>query len=287
MIRTFAYLLVRSTRNRLARQLSRLRRPRYLAALLLGLAYLWIMLLQQRPVGSGAQPRPGWIELAGAMALALAVGWAWLFAAERRVLAFSPAEVTFLFSAPVTRRQLVHFKLLRNQLVVLLNTLLWTLLLAREPSGIPAPLRALSIWVVLTTLSLHRLGASFVRTSLAEHGEAGARHRVVSLTLLAVALSAAAWAVVDAWPALASAFDEGIGPFLSTLAAAAERPVPRALLWPFRQLVAPLAAGSDAAWARSMGPALGILAAHYVWVVRSDTAFEEAALEESLRRARR
>jgi hypothetical protein len=84
--------------------------------------------------------------------------------------AFSPAEVTFLFSGPVTRRELVQYKLLRNQILILFNSLLWTLILARERFGASPWLRAVSIWVLLTTISFHRLGASFVRTSLLEHG---------------------------------------------------------------------------------------------------------------------
>ena len=35
-----------------------------------------------------------------------------------------------------------------------------------------------------------------------------------------------------------------------------------------------------------MGPALVLLALHYIWVIRADTAFEEAAAEASLLRAR-
>ena len=288
MIGTFAYLLARSGRNRLIRQLRRLRQPRYVAALLLGLAYLWFIVEHQRPAGPITSPGgAGWIELAGAMALALTVAWAWIFASERRVLAFSPAEVTFLFSAPVTRRQLVHFKLLRTQLVILFNVLLWTLLLSRERFGVSGWLRALSVWTVLTTLSLHRLGASFVRTSLAEHGRSGARRRVVSLTVLAAVIAVALAAALRARPALATAWDEGIGSFLSALATVAEGPLPSALLYPFRLLVAPLAAETLAAWGRAVLPAIGLLLAHYVWVGRADAAFEDAAVEESLRRARR
>ena len=288
MIATFAYLLLRSGRNRMARQLRRLRQPRYLAALGLGLAYLWVMVVQQRPGAPPAGPaRSGWIELAGAMALALAVAWAWVFAAERRALAFSPAEVTFLFSAPVTRRQLIHFKLLRTQLVILFNTVLWTLLLSRERFGASGWLRAVSVWLVLTTLSLHRLGASFVKTSLQEHGQYGARRRVVSLGLLGAVVAAAIWAGLEARPSIAAGWDAGLGPFLSALAAAADGPVPSALLYPFRLLVAPLAAESPETWVRAMGPAAALLAAHYVWVVRSDAAFEEAAVAESLHRAER
>ena len=49
MIGVFAYLTWRSAHNRISRQLRHLRSPRYLAALLLGVAYLWFMILGQRP----------------------------------------------------------------------------------------------------------------------------------------------------------------------------------------------------------------------------------------------
>jgi hypothetical protein len=50
-------------------------------------------------------------------------------------------------------------------------------------------------------------------------------------------------------------------------------------------MVRPLTASTFAEWLGSMGPALVLLVLHYVWVVRADTAFEEAAAEVSLRRA--
>jgi hypothetical protein len=51
----------------------------------------------------------------------------WLFGADRGTLAFAPAEVQFLFPAPVSRRALVHAKLVRTQLAILLNTLILSL----------------------------------------------------------------------------------------------------------------------------------------------------------------
>ena len=114
-----------------------------------------------------------------------------------------PAEVTFLFSGPVSRRGLIQFKLLRSQLLILFNALLWTLILSRERFGVSPWLRVISIWVLLTTLSFHRLGASFVRTSLAEHGRLGVRHRVVSLVVLGVVLIALTWSIGEALPQFA------------------------------------------------------------------------------------
>jgi ABC-2 type transport system permease protein len=287
MIRVFGYLAWRSARNRIARQLRHLRSPRYLAALLLGLAYVWFMIIGQRPTAAaGETPDPRTLELVGAVALIGAVAWGWVFGVERRVLAFTPAEVTFLFSAPVSRRGLIQFKLLHSQLLILFNALLWTLILSRERFGVSSWLRVISIWVLLTTLSLHRLGASFVRTSLSEHGRLGARHRIVSLVVLGLVLIALTWTIADALPAIVAARGGGPREFLAAMRDVASRPVPSALTYPFRALVRPLTAHTAAAWLQALWPALLLLVLHYVWVVRSDSAFEETAVEVSLKRAR-
>jgi ABC-2 type transport system permease protein len=287
VIRVFLYLAWRSAYNRAARQLRQLRSPRYLAALALGLSYLWLVAVEQRP-----QPAPAsvvgarWLELLGALGVIGAILWGWVFGVERRVLAFTPAEVTFLFSGPVPRRGLVQYKLLRNQLLILFNSLLWTLILARERFGASPWLRALSIWVLLTTISFHRLGASFVRTSLLEHGRIALRHRLVSLVLLGGVLVGMVWSIQEALPTLAAGWAGGIATFLDALDEAAAEPVPRVLLAPFRAMVRPLVAHSTAGWLGAIGPALALLVVHYIWVIRADTAFEEAAAEATLRRAR-
>jgi len=284
MIRVFAYLTWRSAYNRVARQLQHLRSPRYLAALLLGLAYIWFMVVGQRPGSTAGNVDPAALELIGALALVGAVAWGWIYGVERRVLAFSPAEVTFLFSGPVTRRGLIQFKLLRSQLLILFNALLWTLILSRERFGVSAWLRVVSIWVLLTTLSFHRLGASFVRTSLAEHGRLGARHRAVSLALLGAFLIGLTWSIVEALPDLMASRGVDVAGFISAAGEAAQRPVPKLLLYPFRVMVRPLTVHTFAGWLAALWPALILMALHYVWVVRSDAAFEEAAAEHSLRR---
>ena len=286
MIRVFGYLAWHSAHNRIARQVRHLRSPRYVAALLLGLAYLWFVVIAQRPTPATAElADPRWLELVGALALLGAVAWGWIFGVERRVLAFSPAEVTFLFPGPVSRRGLIQFKLLRSQLLILFNALLWTLILSRERFGVSPWLRVVSIWVLLTTLSFHRLGASFVRTSLAEHGRLGLRHRVVSLVVLGGVLIALTWSIGEALPRLADADARTPLGFLSALGEAAAQPLPTALTYPFRLMIRPLTAHSVGAWLQALWPALVLLVLHYIWVVRSDTAFEEAAAAVSLQRA--
>ncbi|MGH7535631.1 MAG: putative ABC exporter domain-containing protein, partial [Gemmatimonadales bacterium] len=119
MIGVFGYLVARSARNRVVRQLRHLRSPRYVVALLLGLAYIWVIAVEQRPAPAPATVATARVvELAGSLAVLGAVAWGWVLGVERRVLAFTPAEVTFLFPGPVSRRGLIQFKLLRTQLLI-------------------------------------------------------------------------------------------------------------------------------------------------------------------------
>src|SRR6476661_3016884 len=286
MIGVFGYLTWRSAQNRLSRQIRHLRSPRYLIALLLGLAYLWFMVIEQRSSPAvGEMPDQRVLELVGALALMGAVAWGWVFGVERRVLAFTPAEVTFLFSGPVSRRGLIQFKLLRSQLLILFNALLWTLILSHERFGVSPWIRVISIWVLLTTLSFHRLGASFVRSSLAQHGRLGLQHRVVSLVVLGFVVIAFAWSLADTLPGVLAARGTGLQPLLKAAVHAAEHPLANAVLYPFRLMIQPLTARTLAEWLRALWPAVILLVLHYVWVIRSDSAFEEAAAEVSLKHA--
>ena len=186
------YLTGRTVVNRIKRQAARVQSPRYALALALGCAWLAVVVWQRSPASAQAPASAAWLELGGALGVLLLVVWSWLGSGNARVLAFSPAEVTFLFPAPITRRGLIRYKLLRTQLIVLVNVAIWTVLVGRQGSGLSPWLRAASFWVLITTLALHRLGAALVRASLAEHGRFGLRHRIVSVVLVSMAFGALA-----------------------------------------------------------------------------------------------
>ncbi len=286
MIGPLGYLAARSTRNRLVRQLRRLRTPRYALALLMGLAYLWYIGIRQRPASQQADVSPETVELLAAAGVTAVLLWTWVFGADRRALAFSRAEVTWLFPAPVTRRQLIQYKLLRGQFVILFNVLLWTFLLSGGWAGTGPWKRAAAIWILLTTLALHRLGVALFRGSLLEHGRAAIRARAVTLTLVGIAAIAVLVEIAQAAPVLSGAWGLGLKELLAAAGDIAIRPVPAALLLPGRLLVRPMTAQSWAEWGRAILPAAAILVAHYVWVVRSDAAFEESAAAAALARER-
>jgi len=279
--------LTRSTiRNRLLFQARRLRHPRYALALVLGAAYFWLILLRPAVQPSRA-PTSVWMgaELVASVGILLLLLGGWVFSGEPMALAFSAAEVQFLFPAPLTRRGLISYKLFRAQLIILFNAVIWVFVLRRSGSVLAAPLRFLGTWMLFTNLSLHRLGAALVRTSLLEHGRAGVRRHLPAIVLGGACLVAMAFILRAAVPAIRAA--GAGGEILQAVSNAANLPAARALLFLPRVIVGPSFAQTSSEWLRAAGAALVMLLAQVVWVIRSDVAFEEAAVQASAERARR
>lgn len=275
------YLLAATLRNRARRTLRQLRSPRYAVALLLGLAYLALVLFGQQHRSGGPFSGPA-VEIGGtALLLVLVAKW-WLFGADRSALAFSPAEVQFLFPAPVSRTALLGYKLARSQLLILVNALIWTLLLRRGAPGTPGPVfQAVNLWLAFSTVSMHRLGVALTRQGALEHGRAGLARMALPLGLLVAA-------VVAAWVTVAGLEP---GSFRDAPLAAFRQARDTAplswVLWPFRLPLLPFAARSLVEWLPLVATATVVLALHIVWVLRADRAFEDAALAASALRAER
>ena len=279
-----AYLLRRSFRNRLARQVRRLRSPMAAIGLLLGLAYLGFVF--GNPAGrvafSGRPFGGAGVELAATLLLVFIGRW-WLFGAERQALAFTPAEVHFLFPAPLRRRTIVAYRLARTQVVLLINAAIWTWVF--QGTGTPAWARFTAFWLLFGTLHMHMLGASLVRAGMLEHGTAGARRHSVAVVILAAVLVALGWSMAAQAEAIASA--EGMLATLRAVGSALQSGPANVALAPLRFLLQPALAGTLIDWAYGMPLALLVFAIHLAWVLNADVAFEEAAVEASERHARR
>src|SRR5205085_7267652 len=97
--------------------------------------------------------------------------------------------------APISRRTLIHYKLLRSQLAILFTTLFLTLLSGRAMAGGHAWIRIAGWWLILSTLNLHFLGSSFARTLLLERGISNWQRRIGTLGIvLAAAVVVVLWA---------------------------------------------------------------------------------------------
>ncbi len=299
MFSALLYLQFQTIKNRLLERLRRLRRPRYLFGALAGGLYLVMVVgrpffSMRQSFGSLNQVSPSYLptvpggvwEFAAAFALAILAALAWLVPHARAALVFTEAEIAFLFPAPIRRRTLIHYKLVRSQLAVLFTVFFLTLF-TRWSGGIGGALmRAAGWWVLLSTINLHVLGASFARTLLLERGVSTWRRRGWVLAVLLAIGAGAVWWARGQVPALGPADIESVGAASRYLQAVADSAPAQWLLLPFRVVVRPfLASSQTAAFWTALGPALGLLALHYLWVVRSDVKFEEASIAASQRHA--
>ncbi|NPC83519.1 ABC transporter permease, partial [Pyxidicoccus fallax] len=140
--RAVLFLWGASFRNRLLRQLARLRKPRYLLGALVGLAYVVTVLsrgLNLRAVGGSGVPQGArlFAELSLVGSALGTVFAAWALGRDRPSLSFTESEVVQLFPAPVTRRALLHYKLVRGLLGATVGALFATLFVGRVVSGAP------------------------------------------------------------------------------------------------------------------------------------------------------
>ncbi|MEP6836162.1 MAG: putative ABC exporter domain-containing protein [Gemmatimonas sp.] len=284
------YLWVRSTSNRLRTQLKRVRNPRYAIAMLVGLLYFYWILIYNPRANSDANPFANLMSstfalpLASALLLFLVARW-WLFKSDKSALAFSPAEVQFLFPAPISRRGLVHAKLMRSQVAILINIVIWTVLLRGNAASAHGWQRGLAFWFLFSTLSLHRLGAAIVRTNALEHERAGRRRSIVPAAIFALMLGGVAWGVISQWSVIAAASGVGAKAALQAVVDSLSQPIPSSALWPVRALLRPVFAPSAAVWLQMLPFSALVFALHYLWVLRLDASFEEAALEATQVRA--
>ncbi len=300
MTGALVYLQLTSLRNALSQRLSRLRHPRYLAGAIVGLAYFYFFFFRHLFSGRGrpalhmaglptlAVDWPTLLEPLGALVLFGFAAFAWILPKERAALHFTEAEVAFLFPAPVPRRTLVHFKLIKSQLGILITSLFLTLFSNRWSFlGGSVAIHAAGWWLILSLLNLHLLGASFARERLLDLGLDPARRRLVAVGALCL-LGAATW--LGLRHTLSLPTDADLASAEATLRygqAVLAAPPLGWVLWPFRLAVRPFLATDAGAFAWALGPALLLLAGHYLWVVRSNVAFEEASLALAQKRADR
>ncbi len=300
MFSALLYLKLTSFRNWLRQRLRRLRRPKYLMGAVVGAAYFWFFLFRQFYGGPGGRTplagmppisTEGRTMVAGLGALAL-VTWVtlfgWLLPGDKPGLGFSEAEVAFFFPAPVTRRWLIHYKLLSAQPRILFGALFFTYFSNRWSFlGGGAGIHAAGWWLILATLNLHMIGAGFVVARLTDQGVDRRRRRwglLGAIALVVVAAGLAEWHGLHAPGAGDLASLATIAHYLAPLLT--QGPLGW-VLWPARLMVGPFLAPDAAGFLRALGPALLLLAVHYVWVLRAETPFEEASLAQAEKRGAR
>jgi hypothetical protein len=291
MIGAALYLSRRSLANATRRRLARLRQPKYLIGFVAGLLYFYWLIL--RPGGQrapGAAIFPGLeglgevMVVAGLSALLLSN---WIFGSAETPFTFQLAETDFLFTAPLTRRQVIQFRLLRSQLPLFLSALFSVLLFSRGHVNAALPLKVAALWLLYLTLQLHYAGAALLRGSLAQQGMTGVRRKLVTLAGLAAVATAVWWGLREAVPEIVAAWSVDSDAGAAELSRALRHGALGVALWPLFAVTGPLLASGASEFVARLPAALLVAGVHYVWVVRSTLAFEEAAVEHAGKVARR
>jgi hypothetical protein len=298
MNRALYYLFTRSFWNSIVVRVKRLRQPKYLIGALIGGAYFYLYFYRflfrgdfrgaPKSLASNSSFVLGEdvrINLAALGLFVAVVVFSWIIPSSRAALHFSEAEVAWLFPAPLSRVQLIRFRLIKSQLGLLLIALLMTILTGRLARDGHALLHTFGWWIVLTALQFHRLAASFTITRLTDRGLSTVRRRLVAIALAGAFIwILSLWAkqvpTLPRWSEIAT--EGALGTYVTELASAGPAGW---LLLPFRWVVQPWFAANAWDFIRAAGPALLIIAVHYVWVIRSQVAFEEGSVQLSEKRA--
>jgi len=291
MAATFLYLTFWSIRNRVRLRLRGFRQPRYVFGSVVGVLYFYLMVFRRLSspgpnagpaVGDVLARAGGTIEFLGTMFLLVAVASAWIFPGLAKPIEFTRPEVQFLFTAPLTRRQLLHYKLLRTQLGAIFSSIVATIFLRRASVG-QAWMVIVGFWVMFAIFRLHFTGIALRRLSLTRHGTVGLARQWLPVVVLGAGMLVLVAALIADWPGLSSmtTFRDLVG----ELRRLASIDPARWVLWPFRVVVRlPLSLTRDD-FLRVLWPSLGLLVLNYAWVMRSDSSFEESSAAHAEQRA--
>jgi hypothetical protein len=289
------YLRLTTIRGWFASRLRRLKQPKYAVGAVVGVVYIYSFFIRNfmqngpRRPGAGAGPPPealAFVPDIVAVSLLVLIALNWIVPRGRAGLTFSEAEISFLFPAPIKRSTLIHYRLLGTLLTLVLTSLFITLVSGGwAVSGASAWLRAAGWWVVLATLSLHFTATSFVVTRLLDRGVTSFARGVAGLAALVVAIGVPLVWTLLALPAPTPQDLAGLPSIARYFETALNSgPLPWLLAVP-RLLTAPMFAADTRAFVLALGPALLVLAAHYVWVLFSAVSFEEASIARAEKRA--
>ena len=275
-------------RGRFRKWLRMVKQPKYAIGMLIITCY-WAWLLLGRVVtGGAALPEPGSPETVDALRLAAALGLAAMLTLgyllrTRQPLVFDESEIQHLFTAPLARRTLIRYALLKVQPGILIGSGISSLIFARGGIG-ERLVRWPSVWLVFTLMFLWSNAVGLWKARMDELPPAQARRRRFA-TWAGLAL---AWSVIGAlawraWLAVADVsadLDGSFDPRQVVHLLAEERllhVVLAPLQLPLQSILASSPAERGAGWLAALAIAVLLTEA----CARSPVRFEEGALERA------
>jgi len=167
VIGTFLTVAFLTLKNRILQRLRRLREPRYLIGGIAGAAYFWFLIFRR-----AAGANNGKLLVLKSMSVTAVVAdfasivvlvimiMAWALPADSGGLEFSDAEIAFLFPAPLRRRDILLYKILRAQPQALFSALIMTVF-GWWRRGL-----LVGVWITISGLSIYFLLVSLGRARL-------------------------------------------------------------------------------------------------------------------------
>ena len=299
MIGALLFLRLTSLRNLVVYRIRRLREPKYLLGTAVAVAYFYYFVGRNIRTAWAAGSVPGGNPLGSMTAFSfvpvcvvlvllgtLRIAYAWFSPPENPGLRFSEAEISFLFPAPLTRKMLIHYRLLSAQLGILLTSLLIAFVFSRAGYlGAHRVLRAVGWWVILATFDLHVNGTNLMLARLRERSAHFLLWRIAVVSFIVFYGAAIFWSAYGMAGNFASTGDYSSAGLSAAAASLMQAPVFHWLTLPYRIVFGPYAAGGPAEFARALVPALAVLALNYGWVLNTEAHFEEGSIALAEKRA--
>jgi len=169
VIGTFLTVAFLTLKNRTLQRLRRLREPRYLIGAIAGAAYFWFFIFRRATAAHSSNPKliimktmsvsPVVADLCSVILLLLMIT-AWALPADSGGLDFTETEIAFLFPAPLRRRDVLLYKIVRAQPQALFSALVMTVLGWWRNGlfiGVWAAISVLGVYFTLVSLGRARL----------------------------------------------------------------------------------------------------------------------------------
>lgn len=307
LIQALVFLQTRTTANNIRVRLKRLRQPKYLVSGIVGLGYFYLIWGRHLfTIGRGAHDVPsispdarlGILNIA-TLAIAALAAISWVFANDRASVAFTETELAFLIPAPISRRLLLRYKMIKSMVMTLFSAVIFALVSGRFVRDGHAVFHVGGWWLALVAVNLHGMAASFTVQRLTDRGLSGWRRKVVAAVIfILIAATIAWWAQSVPTPTLGhppspvGSSQEPISEELKTMVPledwfnhAVGDGLGYWLFLPARIAVKPWFANGWVEFCSSSLAALGLIATLGWWVESSDIAFEEASLNRARKQA--
>lgn len=292
MIAVLARLQWMTLKGRVVRSIRLLRQPKYLVGSVVGFAWIGMWILRpmlDSPVNAGSV---AWSMVGGdlgpmvhqiaALAISVIMPLPWLLPWGRLGLPFREAELTLLLQAPLTRRQVIQYGILKSEVGVMLSALVLSLVLGgRGPFG-PLP-TFLGIWLLFEFWHVNGKWRALFNLRQTEIPAASARGRRLAVTVALLCFYAALLAALTSFqPQLVAVLrDADRSRIAADLAALPWPPLLTWLVAPAWWLTAPMFAQGGVAFVLAALPTLAGIVAQREIVLRSRARFEESALEHA------